>query len=105
MVSFDHKHDHDGECPGCIAALQAAIEIDLNDGEEEFDDGFGDLLDDLHDALAAIHRRRREAYTDKHDMIANSWEFATTLVRIASAVRLAVARGREAMQEPGDDGE
>ncbi len=93
-------HDDDdscrsGVCPGCIAAVQAAIDFDIGDGEEEFDQGFGDLIDDMHDALGALHRAARERYTDKHDEIANSWEAAEKLVRIAAAVTAAIHRGRE----------
>jgi len=98
-------HDIDGDdtpCRGCICAVQSAIDFDLGDGEEEFDQGFGDLVDDLHDALAAINRARRERFTDKHDEIANSWEAATKLVRIKAAVQRAIERGRELSQPHGD---
>lgn len=91
----DHETCADEVCPGCVAAVQAAIDFDIGDGEEEFDEGFGDLIDDMHDALAALHRAHREKYTDKHNEIANSSEAATKLVQIASAVAAAIRRGRD----------
>lgn len=96
----------DASCPGCIRAVQAALEFDIADGEEEFDEGFGDLIDDLHDATAAIHRARREKFTRKHDEIANSWEAATKLVKIAAAVAAVAATiqcGRKLTSEVGRD--
>ena len=75
--------------------MQAALEYDIQDGGKDFDRGFGDLLDDMHNALAAIHRVRRERFTNKHDEIANSWEAATKLVQIATAVHRTIQRGQE----------
>lgn len=96
---MESDHDHaigkDGVCMGCISAVHAVLDFDIGDGEEEFDDGFGDLVDDMHDALAAINRARRERVSCKHDDIANSWEAATKLVRIAAAVHQVIARGRD----------
>jgi hypothetical protein len=106
--SKKQKPDDDGTCHGCICAVQAVLEFDIGDGHEEFDQGFGDLLDDLHDALAAIHRARREQFTSKHDEIANTWEAATKLVRIAAAVNHAIHRGRElprACHREADEGD
>ena len=89
-------------CRGCISAVQAVIDFDIGDGEEEFDQGFGDLIDDMHDALAALHRAARERYTDKHDEIGNSWEAATKLVRIARAVEATIRLGRELREKTGN---
>ncbi|MFM8494083.1 MAG: hypothetical protein ACKOEM_00960 [Planctomycetia bacterium] len=91
----ERKLDDDEVCRGCVCAVQAVLELDLADGEEEFDHGFGDLIDDLHDAVAAIHRAKREQFTSKHDEIANTWEAATKLVQIANAVSRKIQRGRE----------
>jgi hypothetical protein len=94
----EHDDAHactDAVCPGCIEAVQAAIEFDNDDGDQDWDSGFGDLIDDLHDALAALHRLRREKWTDKHNDIANSWEAATKLVQIAAAVAATIQRGRD----------
>jgi hypothetical protein len=89
-------------CHGCICAVQAALDLDIADGEAEFDAGFGDLIDAMHDALAAIHRARRGQFTSKHDDIANTWEAATKLVQVAAAVERAIQRGRGLKALPGD---
>jgi hypothetical protein len=78
-----------------VVALQAVIDFDIGDGEEEFDDGFGDMIDSMHNALAAMYRVQRSRVTDKHCGIANSFEAALELVRVASDVRKAIERGRE----------
>ncbi len=99
----DNDSCEGGVCPGCISAVQAVIDFDIGDGEEEFDQGFGDLIDDMHDAVGALHRAARERYTDKHDEIANSWEAATKLVRIHAAVDAVIRRGRELKEKVGSD--
>jgi|GEM_PF-2895385 hypothetical protein len=103
MESHTLHNDDNGPCRGCICAVQAALEFDINDGEEEFDQGFGDLLDDMHEAIAAIHRARRGQYTRKHKDIENSWEAAAKLVQIAVAVERAIQRGRELAVHRRDD--
>lgn len=81
-----------------IQAVQAVIDFDIGDGEEEFDHGFGDLVDDMHDALAALHRASRERYTLKHDEIANTHEAALKLFRIKNAIERLIVRGRDLME-------
>jgi len=104
MVAMTDDDQGDGTtcerdvCQGCINAVQAVIDFDIGDGEEEFDHGFGDLVDDMHDALAALHRAYRERYTSKHDEIANTHEAAMKLVRIKNAVEHLIARGRELIE-------
>lgn len=95
MVAIRDGHDHDdGEvCPGCVRAVQAVIHFDIGDGDEEFDDGFGDLIDDMHAALAALHRAYRERLTTRHDYISSSYEAATKLVCIKNAIVRLIARG------------
>ena len=88
------KHEDDEPCPGCVIALQSAMDFDIEDGAEEFDEGFGDLIDAMHDALSAINRARREPFTSKHDEIANTWEAATKLVQVSALVTRAIERGR-----------
>ncbi len=88
-------------CHGCVCAVQAALEFDIADGDEEFDAGFGDMIDAMHDALGAIHRARREQFTSKHDDIANAWEAATKLVQVAAAVERVIQRGRELNSRQG----
>jgi len=96
ILSFEQDVSrHSGACQGCVYAMQAVIDFDIGDGDEEFDQGFGDLIDDMHDALAALHRVRRERYTSKHNEIANSWEAAQKLVKIAAALYAAIQRGRD----------
>lgn len=90
-----HTADTRVACPGCIEAVQSMLDLDLGDGEEEFDQGFGDLIDDLHDALAALNRAARERYTNRHDEIANSFEAATKLVLIKNGVECVIRRARE----------
>ena len=94
-VNDEKLHDDDGTCRWCICAVQAVLDFDIGDGDEEFDQGFGDLIDDMHDALAAINRARRGKFTTKHDEMANTWEAANKLVRIANAVFDTIKRGRE----------
>jgi ubiquinone biosynthesis protein UbiJ len=95
MVARAHDHDgSDGTCSDCIAAIEAILHFDIEDGEEEFDDGFGDLIDSMHNALAAIHRARRESLNGKHSEIANSQEAATELWRVLVAIHEVAARGR-----------
>lgn len=77
-----------------VDALRAVIVLDIGDGEEEFDDGFGNLIDDMHDALAALHRVARARYTLKHDPKVNSCEAARKLVRVQEAIEELVARGQ-----------
>ncbi len=91
----DHHTCTDDVCPGCVDAVQAAIEFDNGDGDRDWDRGFGDLIDHMHDAVAALHRLRRERWTDKHNDIANSWEAAEKLVQIAAAVAATIRRGRD----------
>ena len=76
-------------------AVQAAIEFDLGDGEQEFDHGFGRLIGDMHDALAAIHRARREQLACNLHQTTSTWEAATRLVRIAAAIDHTIDRGQE----------
>lgn len=82
-------------CPGCVRAVQAVIQFDIGDGDEEFDEGFGDLIDDMHAALAALHRTYRERLTSRRDYISNSHEAATKLVSINNAIERLIARGRD----------
>ena len=99
------KHEDDEPCPGCVLALQSALEFDIEDGAEEFDEGFGDLIDAMHDALAAIHRARREPFTSKHDDVANTFKAAKKLVRVSTLVSRAIERGRAFAPGEGVDAE
>lgn len=89
------KYEDIAACSGCVRAVYAALDFDMADGDEEFDAGFGDMIDAMHDALAAIHRARRERFTTKHDDIANVWEAATKLVEVAAAIERTIERGRD----------
>lgn len=80
-------------CRCCMDAIQAAVEWDMEDGEGEFESGFGDLIDDMHGAITALHRFRREVFTQEVDQSHNSQEAATRLVQVADAIRAAVCRG------------
>ncbi len=91
----EERYDSQEPCGGCTSALQAVIDVDSGDSEVDFEWAFGVLMDDLHDAVSALHRVRRERWTDRHDQIANSQEAADKLVRIRNAINEAIARGRE----------
>jgi hypothetical protein len=77
-----------------IDALQAAIEWDMDDGEEEFDDGFGDMIDAMHGAIAELHRFRREMFFPRFDEINHARRAAQHLVRVADAIKAAASRGQ-----------
>ena len=78
-----------------VCAVQAVLEFDLGDGEEEFDEGFGELVGDMHEALAAIYRARREVWVFNHQENTSTRQAATRLVRIAAAIDRVIHRGRE----------
>lgn len=91
----NHKLSEDAAYRRTVRAVQAVLDFDLGDGEEDFDWGFGDLLGDMHDALAAIHRARREQLARNYHETATTEEVAARLVRIAAAIDQVIDRGRE----------
>jgi len=66
---------HDGDALHTSAGHEAAFACQ------------GDLADQMFDALYALHRSRRERFTDRHDEIANAWESATRLVEVYEGLR------------------
>lgn len=105
-MATDQKHEHpdDDTCIDCVSAIGAILDLDIEDGEEAFDSGFGDMIDSMHNALAAIHRARREQFTDKHDEIANTHEAATELWRVVDAIHRTIDRGRELLGDSESHG-
>ncbi len=91
----NHRPDEDAAYRRTVRAVQAVLEFDLGDGEEEFDWGFGRLVGDMHDALAAIHRARREQLAYGVYEAASTREAAASLVRIAAAIDHTIDRGQE----------
>jgi hypothetical protein len=93
MVDFGHDYtkcdDGDGAvCPMCQfkARLSTLIERAAEGHERYWDDFQGELVDRLHDVIWALHRTRRERFTDEHDDIANGWEAANKLVQMFVAL-------------------
>ena len=75
-------------CPRCEfrARLAAHIENAAEADESEWDEFQGSLIDKMFDATYALHRTRRELFTDEHDEIGNSWEAATRLIELSEIV-------------------
>jgi hypothetical protein len=91
----NHRPDEDATYRRTVRAVQAVLEFDLGDSEEEFDWGFGRLVGDMHDALAAIHRAGREQLACGVYQTASTREAAASLVRIAAAIDHTIVRGQE----------
>lgn len=91
----NHRTDEDAAYRRIVRAVQAVLDFDLGDGEEEFDWGFGRLVGDMHDALAAIHRARREHLNCGVYQTTTTLEAAKSLVRIAAAIDHTIDRGQE----------
>jgi hypothetical protein len=93
MADFGHDYRRcdDGDetiCPMCQfkARLSTLFQRAGEGHERGWDDVAGGLVDRLFDAIWALHRTRRERFTDEHDMIANSWEAANKLVQVFIAL-------------------
>jgi hypothetical protein len=87
----DSGHDYrqcdngDGQvCPECRFKQRLCQLIDraAKGRERRWDAVQGGLVDRMFDATYALHRTRRERFTDEHDVIANSWESANMLVQL-----------------------
>jgi len=94
MVASDpDEPHHDGEdcemCPTCeFRERLNALICRASDGSEKVWNACqGDLADQMFDAVYALHRSRRERFTDRHDEIANAWEAATRLVELYEGLR------------------
>lgn len=93
MLDFGHDYTKcdggDGHvCPACQfkARLSELIQRAADGHERHWDDVQGSLVDRMFDATWALHRTRRERFTDEHDEIANSWEAANMLVQLFIAL-------------------
>jgi hypothetical protein len=93
MVDFGHdftKCDNgDGTiCPMCQfkARLSTLIQRAADGHERYWDDLQGSLVDRMFDATWALHRTRRERFTDEHDEIANSWDAASMIMQLFVAL-------------------
>ena len=75
-------------CPRCEfrARLAAHIDSAAEAEESEWDEFQGSLIDKMFDAIYALHRTRRELFTDEHNEIANSWEAATRMIEVSEIV-------------------
>jgi hypothetical protein len=112
MVDFtDHgfrdcapDDDDDGAvCPLCAfkAALAEFLETAAAGHEGHWDAAVGGLVDQMHNATAALHRLRRERFTDEHDDIANAHEAAECLATIL----IDVDRLRRVVMDDDDQGD
>jgi hypothetical protein len=90
-MGVDSGHDYrqcdngDGKvCPECQfkQRLCDLIARAAQGSERKWDAVQGRLVDRMFDATYALHRTRRERFTDEHDEIANSWEAANMLVQL-----------------------
>ena len=82
--------DDDGMlCPTCeFRERLNALICQASDGSEKaWNACQGDLADQMFDAVYALHRSRRERFTNRHDEIANAWESATRLVEVYEGLR------------------
>ncbi len=92
MVDFGHDFtrcdDGGALCPTCQfkSRLSALIQRAAEGYERYWDDLQGELVDRLHEVIWALHRTRRERFTDEHDDIANGWEAANKLVQVFVAL-------------------
>jgi hypothetical protein len=96
--------DDDGMlCPTCEfrERLNASICRASDGSEKAWNTCQGDLADQMFDALYALHRSRRERFTDRHDEIANAWESATRLVEVPTPQ--AASDGRRHLAQQGRD--
>lgn len=93
MVGFGHDYTRCGDdagqlCPTCQfkQRLSEFLQRAADGHERWWDDVQGGLVDRLFDAIWALHRTRRERFTDEHADIANSWEAANKLVQVFVAL-------------------
>jgi hypothetical protein len=89
MVTSNHDSDGTFNCPiGEFRQRLHALICRAGDGSEKaWNQCQGELVDYMFDAIHALHRVRRERFTDAHDEIANAWEAATRLVEVDQALR------------------
>lgn len=92
MVDFGHRWA-DGDCarelcPYCEfkSALMDEFRTAAEKPEHTWNKATGAITDKLFDAVWALHRLRREGFTDEHDMIANEQEAAERLVEVYRAL-------------------
>lgn len=63
-------------------ALTDFLETAAEARERQWDEVVGGLVYQMHNATAALHRLRRERFTDEHDEIANAREAAHCLATL-----------------------
>lgn len=76
-------------------ALETVIAFDESGGFKDFEQGFGVLMNDLHDAVGALHHVLRNTDKDDDSGSFDLIEPARKLLRIRNAINEAIARGRE----------
>jgi len=85
MHTYRECATSDGKlCARCEFRERLTAHVDrMAEARESKWDAFqGEFVDTMHDAIYALHRARRERFTDKHDEIANAWEAATRLIEL-----------------------
>jgi hypothetical protein len=89
MAMSTHNSDGNFVCP--IREFRQRLHTLIcraGDGSEKaWNQCQGELVDYMFDAIHALHRVRRERFTDAHDEIANASEAANKLVVIDQALR------------------
>ena len=93
MVAIHDGHDHgEGEgdelCPRCRFIERLADYLnDAAEGDSQtWHDATGEIIEQMHSALWALHRLRAEATTDYLDNIDSTGEAARALATLAEVV-------------------
>lgn len=95
-------------CPLCQfkSKLSAMIGFNAAEAEHTWNKKVGQIADLCFDAVWAIHRTRREGFTEAHDNVANAWDAANNLTTLYAALdELRETFGVPPLGEPVPEGE